>query len=59
MDNRCANCEIKTKCLIDQRIIDVVGYEDMSMEDCFILYHKNGIASDFNADKKEIILRCE
>ena len=30
-------------------------YEDITIENCFILYHEKKIASECNADKEEVI----
>ena len=33
----------------------ILKYEDTTLEECFIEYFTNKIASVFNADKKEIV----
>ena len=43
------------KCLSGDIYQDkTINYEDTTIGECFILYHTNKIASQFNGDKKEI-----
>ena len=66
----CMNCanEFETDKLFDNNLIcpkclsgniyqtNTYNYDEISMYECFILYHVNNIACECNANKKEVCL---